>query len=99
MPFKNKTWPNGGETCLTYETSSCKGHHSYDLTFWESTAMDPDGSYSKRHYSNQETRDMIRPDAYRMPYVYSQFEWPHCSEEGYDFRHIFEETPIDDASR
>merc|ERR1712185_873767 len=84
MPFRDNSWPENA-TCITSTENACRGHHAYDLTFWEATVLDANGTYVQRHYTNQEIREMIRPTDYRMPYVYSQFQWPHCDAQGYVF--------------
>lgn len=41
------------------------------------TADQPAGL--KQYYSNAELYDLLRPDTEDLPYMYDNFQWPHCS--------------------
>ena len=33
----------------------------------------------KQYYKNKELYDLLRPDTEHLPYLYDNFQWPHCS--------------------
>lgn len=33
----------------------------------------------KQYYKNKELYDLLRPDTEHLPYMYDNFQWPHCS--------------------
>jgi hypothetical protein len=91
-PFTDRSWNNAtgadgepGRFCVV-DQSGCKGHHAGDLTFWYSVSLDAsDGVYRRKHLTNEELRERMRPDQYTLPYIYNNFDWPHCSAQGYSF--------------
>lgn len=38
----------------------------------------------KQYYKNKELYDLLRPDTEHLPYMYDNFQWPHCSVLGED---------------
>lgn len=80
-PFTNRNWTTGDAVCTG---SICKGHHSYDLSYFH-TVVEVNGTYEKHYLTNEEIRDAIRPSTYRMSYIYDNFDWPHCIDEGINF--------------
>lgn len=87
MPFKNTEW-TGSKFCNYGSTSGCRGHHPGDLTFWSTVYKDQNGSFVSSHQTNEDVRKMLRPSSYKVPYIYNNFEWSHCAEEGYHFKEI-----------
>ena len=81
--FANWSSPHGATVyCVT---AQCKGHHGFDLTPIETSYERPDGSYVLEQLSNHEILRMTHPREYQMPYIYDNFRWDHCEEEGYAF--------------
>ena len=68
-------------------TGTCMGHHGFDVTAFANTHLDPTtGVFTESYLTNGELLDAINPDDYRMPYIYENFEWPHCAaEHGVEF--------------
>ena len=88
-PFTGKEWAGDDDTeteVCTTGGSNCKGHNQYDLTFWKMSTKDSStGLYNHNYHSNEEVRVSLNQDTYAMSYVYDDFKWEHCAEEGYDF--------------
>ena len=69
--------------------TACKGHHPWDLTFWQLTAKNGTGAFVKSYLTNEEVRVLTSPsENYSLPYIYNHFDWPHCDEAGYPFRKL-----------
>ena len=81
--FANWSSPHGPTVyCVT---AQCKGHHAYDLTPSRTLYERSDGSYVYEYLTNHEVLKMTHPREYQMPYIYDNFRWDHCEEEGYMF--------------
>merc|ERR1711964_177181 len=81
-------------------TSTCVGHNPEDIqpftpTLFNLDAADADTRFdgdwnplldqdSTGVYTNQALYDRLHPANDYMPYVYDNFEWPHCEALGYD---------------
>lgn len=89
-PFNDASWEvrrdKGQRYCL-YSTFGCEGHHSYDLTAWNSVSRSEDGTYTKKMLTNYQVRTATTPRTYAQPYIYQDFEWEHCKAVGFDFSH------------
>jgi len=74
--FDNETWVEGSSTVIT-TGEDCSGHDSTDLTVF-SNLFDNDNDY----YTVIEIYNSIDPNDVISPYIYDNFEWPHCEDEG-----------------
>lgn len=85
-PFKNKTWISGNGTCI-YDTTNCLGHNPEDVTYWKVTKLE-NNTYKKLHLTNLEVRAAALSSSFRyeLPYVYSNFNWSHCEDQGIFFK-------------
>ena len=45
-----------------------------------------------RWYSNEELLTLASPNDPTLPYVYADFEWAHCADEGVDFASLLPTT-------
>lgn len=78
---------DGSKSSTGYRTSNCKGHHSYDVTFWKSVVKSTDGSWKQTHLTNEEVLKVVLPSGnYSVPYIYDNFLWDHCKKVGVDFK-------------
>ena len=98
QPFTDAEWSidQGTTEFCIYTSYDCKGHHSADLTLWPTTYENDQGDFVTTHLSNGELLRYSNPtdDAeYRLPYIFDNFAWEHCEEQGFAFR------TIGDASR
>jgi len=87
-PFTSEEWKNtDGKTrvCISNSTTDCKGHHSTDLTSFDSYVQNAAGEFQKMQLTNGELFKMLEPNNYMLSYVYDNFDWEYCSEEGYHF--------------
>lgn len=67
----------------------CVGHNPDDLQpfhdlfpQWDvqnATLSDDHTPGIKSYYTNGELYDLLRPDENTLPYIYDNFNWPHCS--------------------
>merc|ERR1719198_1049031 len=64
---------------MSWTSTSCWGHNEEDVTVWHE---DIDSENDKR-YTNAELMVLFDPTNSSVPYVYADFEWSHCAEEGY----------------
>jgi len=64
----------------------CDGHGEFDVLMW-SLDMDDGSPGLKKTYTNWEMYTMSNPATveYSLPYVYADFIWNHCMDEGFDF--------------
>lgn len=94
-PFHNDAWfdpvdMEATEFCkTTNKNPGCEGHHPYDLTQWVTHHEEDTGQWVKSYLSNGEifkASDPTNSDTYRLPYVYDNFEWPHCELAGWNMR-------------
>lgn len=69
--------------------STCVGHNEYDVQpfhdlFLEEQVSEREGEASsevpasKKYYTNGELYGLLHPSEMNLPYVYDNFEWPHC---------------------
>lgn len=87
-PWTDSNWTSGSTTCTA--ATDCLGHNPEDLTFWTSVMKSPDsGEFKKEYTTNEELRRLLDPGVnYSLPYIYEDFKWPHCAEEGWSFREV-----------
>eukprot|EP00640_Fibrocapsa_japonica_P000537 CAMPEP_0113952822 /NCGR_PEP_ID=MMETSP1339-20121228/90638_1 /TAXON_ID=94617 /ORGANISM="Fibrocapsa japonica" /LENGTH=1284 /DNA_ID=CAMNT_0000961487 /DNA_START=143 /DNA_END=3997 /DNA_ORIENTATION=- /assembly_acc=CAM_ASM_000762 len=86
--FSDEDWPEEGNyrgTVKIDAEQACTGHGPNDLLPWQLN-MD-DGDDYKKQYTNLQMYTAINPTQanFSLPFVYDQFKWDHCVEEGYDF--------------
>eukprot|EP00903_Cladosiphon_okamuranus_P007185 g6977.t1 len=83
-PIFNETWVSD---------STCVGHNEHDVQpfhdlFLEERVSGREGEESsevtaaKKFYTNGELYALLHPSKMDLPYVYDNFEWPHCDEQG-----------------
>merc|ERR1712046_567354 len=70
----NTAWSVDG-----FQISYCYGHNLADVLSW------PKHIYSPNYgpYTNADVLTITHPDNDAATYVYDNFEWPHCEENGY----------------
>lgn len=78
--FLDESWDNSG----------CWGHKYNDTTIWHD--LFDDGDYNSTFYTIAELMDLFSPMSVTIPYVYDDFEWKHCEEQGYPLNLISEDT-------
>ena len=83
--FKFANWSSPHGPSVYCVTAQCKGHHAFDLTPSRTLYERSDGSYVYEYLTNHEVLKMTHPREYQMPYIYDNFRWDHCEEEGYVF--------------
>jgi len=67
---------------------TCYLHGPNDRMPWK-LMMDTGSKRVQKTYSNKEMFSATNPIGdFKMPYVYDNFEWPHCIDEGFDFNRI-----------
>jgi len=76
--FTGEDWPS---TDLSASGDDCEGH-SKDYVI-EMHVLE-EGKY----YTNQEFYDAMNPHYDTLPYIYDNFEWPHCVDYGVDFTNM-----------
>ena len=98
------TWPNGlPESSDFYwgsgTSEACWGHQPSDTMIWNDVFLN-DGSEDTSHkYTVKELWENMNPNIGRNWYVYDDFLWSHCAEEGYPIDlHYVGEVVDDDAS-
>lgn len=78
--FKNNTWEDNMSRSVSFQNVGyCWGHNFDDVTVWKNLFDDDDTPYSNKDL--YEVFDSTKSTA--MPYIYDNFEWTHCEEEGY----------------
>ena len=70
---------------MSWSTSTCWGHNEDDVTVWHAGF---EGGSTETRYTNADLMVLFDPTNSSIPYVYDNFEWPHCAEEGYPLRLI-----------
>jgi|MDSY01.2.fsa_nt_gb hypothetical protein len=73
---------NFDETWDPYHT--CYGHNPGDYQPFKNLFDEDD-----RYYSNAELYQLFNPSGVSIPYMYENFEWPHCEESGYTIRNTW----------
>lgn len=66
---------------------TCYGHNPDDLQPFQGLFgedYDDDDLGTARFYSNMQLYNLLHPENEDNPYVYDNFEWPHCNMLGYD---------------
>ena len=72
-------WPDGKAWSVEgTKISYCQGHDTGDILPFTFLFEGHDGPYS-----NKELVDLMDPTGADSPYIYDNFEWPHCLDEGY----------------
>lgn len=73
---------------------TCYGHNPEDVQPFHDLFLEDDAEPSpdkqshsevgkkKTYYTNHELYTMLRPDEMNNPYIYDNFEWTHCDEQG-----------------
>ncbi len=106
--FDDETWPSDPVddfVCMNslcydeitditdYFTSCCYGHYEMDTMY--------DGRIGSRTAYLGDPNAVVLAkmdpwsDDYEMPYIYDDFEWLHCIEQGYDFQGILDEVYLE----
>jgi len=91
-PFLDNTWTTENSYKGTFYkdlSTACCGHGPNDVMSWFIRLDDPDKGWGAfytvgQYYDNSNTAQV----GYVVPYVYDNYEWPHCDEEGYDLKAI-----------
>eukprot|EP00752_Nemacystus_decipiens_P001330 g1320.t1 len=83
-PIFNETWISDS-TCIGHNEDDVQPFH--DLFLEEQVAGREEEVSSgvpvmKNYYTNGELYDLLHPSEMNLPYVYDNFEWPHCDEQG-----------------
>ena len=101
--FENEEWPTDATNdyvcdksyCFDgddwgYWDDCCYGHY-YDDQMMDAQANDRDQGYGP---TNREIHEWTNPSSsdYAMPYIYSDFDWSHCSMVGLDFEDLLTES-------
>eukprot|EP00640_Fibrocapsa_japonica_P001846 CAMPEP_0113939916 /NCGR_PEP_ID=MMETSP1339-20121228/6138_1 /TAXON_ID=94617 /ORGANISM="Fibrocapsa japonica" /LENGTH=442 /DNA_ID=CAMNT_0000943559 /DNA_START=87 /DNA_END=1415 /DNA_ORIENTATION=+ /assembly_acc=CAM_ASM_000762 len=85
--FDDPTWVRSSEVWFR-DLDYCWGHSPYDVLPW---ALKSYKGVSEAKLSNLEWYSATNPGAsgdYAMPYVYDEFQWDHCEEEGFAMHDI-----------
>lgn len=64
-----------------YDADVCLGHNPDDLQPWTSQLFGLDG---EQMLTNTELYELMNPGADVLPYIYDNYNWPHCKLLGYD---------------
>lgn len=81
--FDSEHWPNSSTSIYG---STCTGHGANDMVGFPISLWDTSIASPERLMTNIEMYNLADPESSSLPYVYDSFTWPHCTEEGYDFR-------------
>lgn len=78
--FTNSTWVNDMSRSVSFKNVGyCWGHNFGDVLVWENLIESNTGPYT-----NEDLWNIFDPTIdNEVPYVYDNFEWPHCEAEGY----------------
>lgn len=86
--FDDESWPDDAKHTYFHDVydkngtasagGECYGHGPNDVMIWRNL-FDQDDTY----YTNLELYDNLSPASSTLPYVYDNFRWSHCAEEGY----------------
>jgi hypothetical protein len=79
---------------MSWTSTSCWGHNEEDVTVWHE---DFDSENDKR-YTNADLMVLFDPTNSSVPYVYADFEWSHCAEEGYPSDLMITDETVDAGS-
>jgi len=90
-PFSDMSWPEEGSksyhgTFYHNISDTCYGHRPFDIMPYKMYLDDENqriGAYYTGHHFLR-ALDVTSP-SYAAPYVYDNYKWPHCAEEGFDF--------------
>ena len=86
-------WPDGKAWSVEgTKISYCQGHDTGDILPFTELFEGHDGPYS-----NKELVDLMDPTGADSPYIYDNFEWPHCLDEGYSID-LLEQIGIPDGN-
>ena len=80
---------------MSWSTSTCWGHNEDDVTVWHAGF---EGGSTETRYTNADLMVLFDPTNSSIPYVYDNFEWPHCAEEGYPSDLIATDDMVDEFS-
>lgn len=70
------------ETWDPYHT--CYGHNPDDLQPFRNLFDD-----KNEYYTNSELYTLLHPKNIHLPYMYDNFEWPHCEMQGYTMKNFY----------
>jgi len=77
--FENEIWvDNSASSVNGISVGYCWGHNSQDLTIWKNMFDDSD-----EYYTNAQLYAFTSPENEEFPYIFDNFRWPHCVNEGY----------------
>lgn len=76
------SWPSNSSVY-----GSCSGHDADDIIPF-SNMFSTSASSDNAQYSNSEIYDLLDPTRTDASYIYDDFGWSHCNEEGYDIRNF-----------
>jgi len=85
--FDDVNWPDTGNYAgAVYGslTRQCHGHGPDDMLPFN---LMMDGATKTRRFTNRQMMEVVDPtnELFALPYVYDNFKWDHCAEDGYDF--------------
>jgi len=88
--FDDMSWPeeegNYNQPIYLGSNQKCSGHNPQDRLPW---AVILDGSTVPSNYLNIEMMSLLDITGdYQLPYVYDNFDWDHCIEQGYSFKEL-----------
>lgn len=94
--FKNDTWIDNMARSVSFQNVGyCWGHNLADVTVWKNL-FDNSGSA----YSNEDLWTIFDSSkSTLMPYIYDNFQWKHCEEEGYPVQLFGDYTPPSDSDK
>ncbi|KAJ8605555.1 hypothetical protein CTAYLR_000128 [Chrysophaeum taylorii] len=74
------------------DVSTCWGHREHDVTLWRASQFqdDDDDDDGDRLLTNADLYQLFDASTHNVPYVYDDFEWPHCAEAGYPHDLLFD---------
>lgn len=73
---------NFDETWDPYHT--CYGHNPLDFQPFKNLFDQND-----RFYNNEQLYELFNPSGNSIPYMYADFQWPHCDAAGYSIKNIY----------
>ena len=87
------TWPdNMAWSVEGTRIAYCRGHNEHDTLPFA-------GLFESEHttYTNKELLHLTDPSNDKSPYIYDNFEWPHCVDEGYS-TDLLKQTGLPDSN-
>jgi len=85
--FDSMEWSSPGGMTKFCQLGGCEGHHAYDvLPFDVLVQTSSNQSFTYQRLSNEEILKAANPYSGGLPYIYDNFEWPHCDELGVNMR-------------